>query len=102
MERRSVQMIVENAIDELNNLIENKGLIPKSPDVVLAGDSAVLSSLQLVTLISEIEEQIEERLNQRLSLLEGMLELLENEKSVTVSDFVEYLSLMVGEGKNGK
>jgi hypothetical protein len=102
MERISMQMIIENAIDELNNFSEGKGIIPKSPDVVLAGDSAVLSSLQLVTLISEIEEQIEERLNQKLSLLEGMLELLENEKSVTVSDFVEYLSLILGEGNNGE
>jgi hypothetical protein len=87
--------IIYAAIDEINEGRDEKEFLPKSLDAVLAGESALLNSLQIVTLISEIEEGVEENYSESLSLLEGMTELLEQHPRVTVSILLTHIAVLL-------
>ena len=84
MINETIRSIIYAAIDEINENLDEKDFLPKSLDIVLAGEAALLNSLQIVTLIAEIEDSIEEQYGESLSLLEGMTELLEQHPSITV------------------
>lgn len=96
----TIRDIVYVAIDEINEGWDEKEFLLKSLDAVLAGESALLNSLRIVTLIAQIEEGIEEKYGESLSLLEGMSDLLEQHPSITVSLLLVHISELLGKDEN--
>ena len=92
----TIRDIIYTAIDKINEDRNENEFLPKSLDVVLAGESAFLNSLQILTIIVEIEEGIEENFGEDLSLLERMTELLEQHPSITVSLLLTHISGLLG------
>jgi hypothetical protein len=91
----TIRDIIYAAIDGINEDRDENEFLPKSLDVVLAGESALLNSLQIVTLIAEVEEGVEENYCESLSLLEGMTELLGQHPSVTVSILLTHIAVLL-------
>ena len=96
----TIRDIVYVAIDEINEDWDEKEFLPKSLDAVLAGESALLNSLQIVTLMAQIEENIEEKYGESLSLLEAMSDILEQHPSITVSLLLTHIAVLLGEGEH--
>lgn len=91
MDDKNLETIVFAAIDEISDGLDKGTQLPKSPDLVLAGDSGLLSSLQIVTLIANIEDSIEDAYGERLSLLENLEDVFEQDSNLTVSLLIRYI-----------
>ena len=73
--KNEIQNLVINAANELNNLLDNKLLTDRGSDCELYGQSGMLDSIALVTLIVKIEEKIEAKFDTPI--------ILANEKAMS-------------------
>ena len=82
-----MQMIYE-AIDEVNEEADAEGVIEKSPDTVLIGESAQLDSMGFVTFIATVEDGIAESFGAQIELMD----IVEEEGEWTVTALTKYLA----------
>jgi acyl carrier protein len=68
-----ITTIVFDCIDQLNRQLPVAGKLGKSPDSVLVGDTGVLDSLSIITLCTNIEQELQERLNIHVPLLDELM-----------------------------
>jgi acyl carrier protein len=79
------------AVDKLNNQLPNGTKLEKSPDAVLYGTSGVLESLDFVTFIMEIEEQIQKEFGVDLMITDENLLSKEKSPFSTLGTLTDYL-----------
>jgi hypothetical protein len=87
----NLRSIVYKAIDEINDGLDEDAKLPKVPNLVLTGDSGLLTSLQLVTLIAAIEDIIEDRFGERLSLFENLEDAFKQDSTLTISSLIKHI-----------
>ena len=66
----SVVEAINSAVDDLNEVLDPKERLAKSPDVALIGKDARVDSLGLVNLIVLVEEKIQQRFGVGITLVD--------------------------------
>lgn len=85
------------AVDKVNTQLPVGTKLEKSPDAVLYGTSGVLESLDFVTFIMEIEEQIQEEFGVDLMITDENLLSKEKSPFSTLGTLTEYLAKVLDE-----
>lgn len=91
--------IVKNAINNLNDLLEENEKIPFSDDVQLYGDSCLIDSMDRVNLVIDIEKDLEEKLGREIELMADKRFSQSNEENpfYTVKSLIVYIAELLGE-----
>lgn len=97
----TIQSIIFPAIDELNQIIDGVK-IPKAKETVLLGPTAVLDSLDLVTLILSVEENIAKQTDISVTLADEKAMSRRHSPFRTVGTLAEYIDELIDQNKNGK
>lgn len=71
MDSAAILEVIYSAIDSVNELRQADSLVPKTPDVVLAGEGGLLDSLALITLILAVERRVADVTGREINLMDG-------------------------------
>jgi acyl carrier protein len=96
--RDSVTKIVKNSIEELNQFRSSGDEILFSEDMVLFGAASTIDSLDLVSIITEVEEHLIDELNFELSLTDDRALAREPSPYDSVRSIVDYIIELMLEG----
>ena len=89
-----------DAIDEINEQLDEESRLIKSVDTVLFGKSGKLDSLGFVNLIVATEQRLEEVFEVSLTLADEKAMSQENSPFRTVGTLSEYISKLLSERVN--
>lgn len=93
--KNKIESLVINAANELNSLLDNKLLIERGNDCELYGQSGVLDSISLVTLIVKIEEKIEEEFDTSIILANEKAMSQKRSPFLTVGTLSTYIESLI-------
>jgi acyl carrier protein len=91
-DREKVQQAVYRAVDELNKQLPKGVLVNKAPDAVLYGKTGKLESIDVVTLIMEVEDQIKAEFGQSITIADDRAMSRENSPFLTVGSLTDYVA----------
>jgi len=90
---------IYRAIDEINDQLPDNRKIAKKPEAVLLGQNTTLDSLQLVTLIVEIEQKIEDELDTTITLADEKAMSQKHSPFRTISTLADYIDMLLNENQ---
>ena len=96
-DQKQVLGIIYNAIDTLNEEMEDNDQIEKTENAILFGSNSGLDSMGLVNLITLIEQNIEEATGKFISIADERAMSLEESPFRTVSSLKEYITTLLNE-----
>jgi acyl carrier protein len=91
-DRERVQQAVYRAVDELNKQLPKGISVNKSPDAVLYGKTGKLESIDVVTLIMEVEDQIKAEFGASITIADDRAMSRENSPFLTVGTLTDYVA----------
>jgi acyl carrier protein len=91
-DRERVQEAVYRAVDELNKQLPKGISVNKAPDAVLYGKTGKLESIDVVTLIMEVEDQIKAEFGRSITIADDRAMSLENSPFLTVGTLTDYVA----------
>lgn len=94
-----VLQLIYNAIDELNENLEVDNRLEKDLETKLFGTESNLDSIDLVGLITIIEERIEEEGNVYIPIADERALSLEESPFSTISTLADYIANLINETK---
>jgi acyl carrier protein len=94
-DRERIQQAIYRAIDELNQQLSKGVSVDKSPDAVLYGNTGKLESIDLVTLIMEVEDQIKAEFGTAITIADDRAMSRENSPFLTVGTLTDYVAELV-------
>lgn len=97
IDQERIQKAIYIAVDKVNKQLPGGTKLEKSADAILYGASGVLESLDFVTFIMEIEEQIQEEFGVDLMITDENLLSKEKSPFSTLGTLTEYLSKVLEE-----
>ncbi|WP_457618700.1 hypothetical protein [Lutibacter sp.] len=94
MNNNNHQKIFELIVEKANELYPSKNITKNSP---LIGDNAKLDSMELVTFLVEVEQEINERFNTTISLMSERAMSRSSSPFRNVEALVEYILELINE-----
>jgi len=91
-DRERIEQAVYRAVDELNKQLPKGVAVNKSPDAVLYGKTGKLESLDVVTLIMEVEDQIKAEFGASITIADDRAMSQENSPFLTVGSLTDYVA----------
>lgn len=91
-DRERIEQAVYRAVDELNKQLPKGVAVNKSPDAVLYGKTGKLESIDVVTLIMEVEDQIKEEFGTAITIADDRAMSRENSPFLTVGSLTDYVA----------
>lgn len=88
---------VHNAIDEMNTQLPKGVQIGKSPEAPLYGKASQLESIDLVSLIMEVEDQIKAEFDVSIMIADDRAMSQSNSPFLTVGSLTEYIAELLKE-----
>lgn len=95
-----VLKLIYDSIDEMNLDLEDSEKISKTEETLIFGTGDSLDSLQLVNLITIIEQKLEEKTGNFISLADEKAMSLEESPFKTVGSLKNYINTLINEGAN--
>ena len=93
--------IVLQAVNELNDQLEERIRIPVSSDTPLFGKGGKLDSLSLVTLILIVEEKLFDELGVKITIADDRAMSQKRSPFRNVMSLAEYANMLIQEKQNG-
>jgi acyl carrier protein len=91
-DQERVQQAVYRAVDELNKQLPKGISVNKSPHAVLYGKTGKLESIDVVTLIMEVEDQIKAEFGASITIADDRAMSRENSPFLTVGTLTDYIA----------
>ncbi|MBL0305009.1 MAG: hypothetical protein IPQ25_02950 [Chitinophagaceae bacterium] len=95
-----VLKLIYDSIDEMNLDLEDAEKISKTEETLIFGTGDSLDSLQLVNLITIIEQKLEEETGDFISLADEKAMSLDESPFKTVGSLKNYINTLINEGAN--
>lgn len=92
-----VESAVYKAVDELNKQLPKGSHVEKSLDAVLYGKSGKLESIDVVTLIMEVEDQIKAEFGTSITIADDRAMSQENSPFSTLGTLTTYVAELLNE-----
>lgn len=96
--REKILNIIFSAIKELNEQLENENLKNPTEETKLYGINGNLKSIDLVTLIADIESKISENLGKEIILADERAMSQERSPFLSVKTLADYIEKLLAEG----
>jgi hypothetical protein len=96
-DQQKLEQAIYKAIDELNEQLPKGVRVTKSPDGPLYGPGGNLESIDLVTLIIEVEEQIKNAFGMSITIADDRAVSSQNSPFLTVGTLTNYVSGLIDE-----
>ncbi|OHD14647.1 MAG: hypothetical protein A2Y41_05930 [Spirochaetes bacterium GWB1_36_13] len=96
--RNEIIKIVFETIQELNEDLENENLKNPTEETKLYGINGNLKSIDLVTLVSDIETKISEKFNKEIILADEKAMSQERSPFLSVKSLADYIEKLLNEG----
>lgn len=87
-----IEIIVYQAVDELNEMLLPEQRLEKIPETILLGDGAKLDSMAVVSFIVALEEKINDTFAEELTLADEGALLVETTPFRTIGAVIKYLN----------
>ena len=91
-DRERILQAVYRAVDELYKQLPKGVAVNKSPDAVLYGKTGKLESIDVVTLIMEVEDQIKAEFGTSITIADDRAMSRENSPFLTVGTLSDYVA----------
>lgn len=91
-DRERIVQAVYRAVDELNKQLPKGVTVAKSPDSVLYGRTGKLESIDVVTLIMELEDQIKAEFGTAITIADDRAMSMENSPFLTLGTLTDYVA----------
>ena len=91
-DRERILEAVYRAVDELNKQLPKGVSVNKSPDAVLYGKTGKLESIDVVTLIMEVEDLIKAEFGTSFTIADDRAMSRENSPFLTVGTLSDYVA----------
>jgi acyl carrier protein len=91
-DQERVQQAVYRAVDELNKQLPKGTAVDKSRDAVLYGKTGKLESIDVVTLIMEVEDQVKAEFGASITIADDRAMSRENSPFLTVGTLTDYVA----------
>jgi acyl carrier protein len=88
---------IYDAIDQVNEDLDQSGQILKSVDAQIFGNESALDSMGLVNLITLIEQRIEDETGKFISIADEKAMSMESSPFKTVASLKEYITNVLNE-----
>ena len=98
--RNEILRVVLDAVTEINETLEDQIPINLGEKCPLYGDSSILDSISLVTLIVRVEEGIEDKFNVPIILASEKAMSQRNSPFLTIGSLSNYIFDLIKEHKN--
>jgi acyl carrier protein len=92
-----IEQLIYDSIDELNETLEIDNRIEKNLGTLLFGSESNLDSIDLVGLITIIEERVEEEFNEYIPIADERALSLTNSPFNSISTLVNYIETLINE-----
>lgn len=92
-----IVLAVHSAIDEMNTQLPKGVQIGKTPDSPLYGKASQLESIDLVSLIMEVEDQIKAEFDVSIMIADDRAMSQSNSPFLTVGSLTEYIAQLLSE-----
>jgi D-alanine--poly(phosphoribitol) ligase subunit 2 len=93
--------VVYRAIDQTNQLLDGDRRLSRAPDTVLFGEGGILTSLELVALIADVEELLEDEIGVTVILADERALSQKTSPFRTARSLADYAATLVEEQRNG-
>lgn len=93
----NVLQLIYEAIDEINEDLEEGEKVEKSEDTIIFADGSSLDSLGLVNLITIIEQKIEEETGEYITIADERALSMESSPFQTVKTLKDYIEMLINE-----
>lgn len=91
-DRERILQAVYRAVDELNKQLPKGVFVNKAPDSVLYGSTGKLESIDVVTLIMELEDEIKAQFGTSITIADDRAMSRENSPFRTVETLTDYVA----------
>src|ERR687883_47978 len=91
-DRERVLQAVYRAVDELNKQLPKGVSVNKSPEAVLYGKTGKLESIDVVTLIMEVEDQIKGEFGTAITIADDRAMSRDNSPFLTLGTLTDYVA----------
>lgn len=93
----NIEKIIIEALEELNEELENDSLNSPQKDTKLYGGSGALDSLALVSLITDLEERVSDEFDKDIVLADEKAMSQRTSPFRTVTSLTEYIEKLLAE-----
>lgn len=91
-DRERIVQAVYRAVDELNKQLPKGVSVAKSSDAALYGRTGKLESIDVVTLIMEVEDQIKAEFGTSITIADDRAMSMENSPFLTLGTLTDYVA----------
>ena len=95
--KKQIIKIIYDAIDELNNELDDEFKLVKSEKTALFGKSSSLDSLGLINLVVAVEQNIEDEFDVTITLADERAMSQEKSPFMNIGSLVEYIGILLNE-----
>jgi acyl carrier protein len=93
--RKTLEGLIFDSIDEINQQLSQEKQIEKSECTVLLGKGGKLDSLGLINLLAEIEQRVEEQFGVTITLTDGDVMSQKESPFANVGALTDYIFLLL-------
>ena len=93
--KNQIEAIIIECLQDLNDDIESESLENPNKDSRIFGDDGALDSLALVSLISDIEEEINDNFGKEVTLADEKAMSQRKSPFSTVESLTEYVEMLI-------
>ena len=93
--KNQIEAIIIECLQDLNDDIESESLENPNKDTRIFGDDGALDSLALVSLISDIEEEINDNFGKEVTLADEKAMSQRKSPFSTVESLTEYVEMLI-------
>jgi len=93
--KNKIENIIIEVLQDLNDDIENESLENPDKDTKIFGEEGALDSLALVSLISDLEEEIHDKFDKDVTLADEKAMSQRKSPFGTVESMTEYIEMLI-------
>jgi acyl carrier protein len=98
MDQEKIEQLIVATLEEVTEVLEIQPADPISANTQIFGQRGFLSSMGLVTFITDLEERIEEELGETLILADDRAMSQERSPFRSISSLTQYVTLLLENG----
>jgi len=95
--KEKIKNILISILQDINEDLENEMLINPTDDTKLFGEGGVLDSLALVSVVTDLEEEIHDEFNKHITLADEKAMSQKSSPFSTVETLTEYIYKLIHE-----
>ncbi len=95
--KEKIEEILINVLQDINEDIEDEALVNPTKETKLFGDGGVLDSLALVSVVTDLEEEIHDEFDKHITLADEKAMSQKSSPFSTVESLSDYIYMLINE-----